>query len=140
MKIQKLLRCFALAATAGLLVSNSVAQTVTVSQIPGYNVFGNGGGEFNVAPVVGVGYSAPVLIGGGFESFCISRNAGITLPGVYFDTVSSWGIYLPDNLTITKGTAWLYSQFASGTLAGYRYGGPAMFDLGETNSERGNDA
>ena len=137
MKIQKTLRWVALASVAGLLVSNAVAQQVTVSQIPGY--FAEAG-EFNVTPVVGAGYGADALVGGGFQSYCISRNANITLPGTYFDTLSPAGIVIPGNYTIAKGSAWLYSQFSSGALAGYHYAGPAIIDAGHTLSERAEDA
>ncbi len=137
MKIQKTMKRLALASFAGWLASNAVAQQVTVSQIPGYS---GSDGEFNVTPIVGAGYGPDVVVGGGFESFCISRNASITLPGTYFDTLSSAGIYQPDNLTITKGTAWLYSQFCNETLAGYRYAGAAIIDPGQTISERALDA
>src|ERR1043165_8043754 len=87
------------------------AQVVTVSQIDGYHA---SDGEFNITPVVGAGYDASVVISHGFETFCISRNAGIAVPGSYFYSVNPNGIYLPDNVTISKGTAWLYSQFAAG--------------------------
>ena len=137
MKIQKTLRCLALASVAGLLVSNTVAQQVTVSQIPGYFV---AAGEFNIKPIRGAGYGAGALVGGGFQTFCINRDAGITLPGTYFDTLSPAGIIIPGNLTVSKGSAWLYSQFSSGILADYRYAGPAIIDPGQTYSQRANDA
>ncbi len=137
MKIQKTFKGFALATAAGLLVASAVAQQVTVIQIPGY--FADGG-EFNVTPVIGTGYGAPALVGSGFESFCISRNAGITIPGTYFDTLSPAGIIIPGGLTVTKGSAWLYSQFSSGTLAGYHYAGAAIIDPGHTLSQRAEDA
>ncbi len=122
---------------AGLLVSHAVAQQVTVSQIPGY--FAEAG-EFNVTPVRGAGYGVNALVGGGFQSFCISRNANIVLPGTYFDTLSPAGIVIPGNYTIAKGSAWLYSQFSSGVLADYHYAGPAIIDPGHTLSERAEDA
>src|ERR1051326_6871305 len=104
----KLTKTLMAAAGALLLASNVFAQTVNVSQIPGYFA---SDGEFNVNPVVGTGYDSSVIISNGFESFCISRNAGIAIPGSYYYNVSAAGIYLPDNLTISKGTALLYSQF-----------------------------
>ena len=117
MKIHKTLRCCALAVVAGLLVANAAAQQVTVSRIlvPGY------GDEFNVTPIVGTGYSPLAVVSNGYETFCLSRNVNIGLPGSYFYLVDSNGIYQPDGLPITKGVAWLYSQFATGVLAGYDY-------------------
>ena len=137
MNMQKTLGRFALAAVAGLLVSNAAAQQVTVSQTPGYS--GNDG-EFTVSPIVGAGYGADALVGGGFQSFCISRNAGITLPGTYFYSLNPAGVIVPENKTIAKGTAWLYSHFAAGTLPNYRYAGPAIINPGQTDSQRASDA
>ena|ERR1039458_3026166 len=118
MKIQKLVRGMALAAVATLVATTALAQQVTVSQIPGYH---DNDGEFNVTPIIGSGYSSSAVVNNGFETFCLSRNASITVPGLYYYSVSSAGIYQPDNLPITKGAAWLYSQFAAGTLGGYNY-------------------
>ena len=120
MKIQKTLKCFALATVAGLLVSNAVAQQVTVSQIPGYFVPAGpatpnaGDGEFNVTPIRGAGYGADALVGGGFQTFCINRDAGITLPGNYFDTLSPAGIIIPGNLTVSKGSVDVQHRIADG--------------------------
>ncbi|MFO1488416.1 MAG: hypothetical protein U1F65_08055 [Verrucomicrobiota bacterium] len=103
-----------LAAVAGLMVSNAVAQQVTVSQIPGYHA---DAGEFNVTPIRGAGYAPDVLVGGGFQTFCISRDAGISLPGTYFDSINSAGIYVPNNVAISKGSAWqlpVHQRHASG--------------------------
>jgi hypothetical protein len=100
------------------------ALTVTISQVSGYNP-GGSGGEFNISPVTGTGYSPSVLVGSGFESFCVSRGVGITIPGTYNATVDPNGTYLtgttPSVATISRGTAWLYQQFATGVLAGYNY-------------------
>jgi hypothetical protein len=117
MKLSKTL----MAASGALLVASGVfAQVVTVSQIDGYHATD---GEFNISPIVGSGYNPLVVISNGFETFCISRDTGIAIPGSYFYSVSAAGIYLPQGLTISKGTAWLYSQFTAGTLAGYNYNG-----------------
>ena len=137
MKAQKLLGGIALVSAMLAGTTNALAQTVTVSQIPGYH---EAAGEFNLTPIVGSGYGAAAIVNNGFESFCISRDTGIILPGTYYDFVNANGIYLPDNLTISKGTAYLYSQFAGGTLAGYRYAGAGIIDPGHTLSERAEDA
>lgn len=115
------------------------ALTVHVSEISGYNA-GQGGGEFNVTPITGVGYAPSVLVGGGFETFCLSRDTGITIPGDYNATVNANGVY--DNgingavRTMSLGSAYLYQQFATGVLAGYRYGQTG----GGTASGRATDA
>lgn len=137
MKMKKTLRCLALTSVTGLLASQAVAQQVTVSQIPGYFI---DAGEFNVTPIRGAGYSADTVVGGGFQTFCISREAGITLPGTYFDTLSPAGIVIPGNVTISKGTAWLYSQFTSSTLTDYHYAGAAVYAPSATFSQRAEDA
>ncbi len=136
MKIQKTLQGFALAAVAGLLVSSAVAQ-VTVSQIPGYFA---ADGEFNVTPLRGAGYAAPALVAGGFQTFCIYRDTGIAIPGTYFDTLNAAGIYLPPNLNISKGSAWLYDQFSRGVLVDYHYAGAGIVDPGHILSQRAEDA
>ncbi|MFO1487475.1 MAG: hypothetical protein U1F65_03260 [Verrucomicrobiota bacterium] len=99
------------------------ALTVTVTQISGYST--GTGGEFNVNPITGVGYAPSVIIGGGFETFCIAKNVGITIPGTYSATVNADGVYVTDysggTKTLSLGTAYLYQQFATGVLAGYHY-------------------
>ncbi len=101
------------------------AITVTVSQIAGY---AGSDGEFNVNPVTGTGYAPSVLVAGGFETFCVARDVGISIPGTYDAVVNPNGTYVKQlpaspatTATITKGTAYLYSQFASGVLSGYNY-------------------
>jgi len=131
----------AIIAAALLAVSNGLAQ-VQVLWVPGYT---GGGGEFNVAPVIGSGYASSVLIGNGYETFCVSRSTGITIPGIYYQTVATNSVVQPDNKTMSKGTAWLYSQFAKGTLPGYRYAGAGIVnpDLNQNPnqlSDRANDA
>jgi len=93
---------------------------VLVSQIDGY--WAGSGGEFNVAPVVGGGYGSQVLVAGGYETFCLNRDINITIPGLYNYILNADGSY-PINQKLSKGTAWLYSHFATGTLPGYRYAG-----------------
>ena len=114
------------------------ALTVHVSEISGYNA-GQGGGEFNVTPITGVGYAPSVLVGGGFETFCLNRNLGIIVPGDYNATVNANSVYDiagGGSQTMTKGTAYLYQQFATGVLGGYRYGQTG----GGTASGRATDA
>ena len=84
------------------------AVTVNVTEVSGYNV-GQGGGEFNVNPVIGVGYAPSVVVGGGFETFCLSRDEGIIVPGTYNATVNANSVYDLNNTTtktMAKGTAY----------------------------------
>ena len=106
-----------------LLAFQASALSVYVDQVSGYYA---SDGEFNISPVTGVGYASDVLYNNnlgqlGFGTFCIERNAGITIPGTYNATVIASGVDPIDSVPIAIGTAWLYSQFAHGTLVGYNY-------------------
>jgi len=71
----------------------------------------------------------------GFETFCIEFNEFISLPGTYTASISSYAQYggvggfidhdanpsTPTRDYISVGTAYLYSRFAQGLLAGYTY-------------------
>jgi len=70
-----------------------------------------------------------------FQTFCVETAEEFT-PGSTYDVSFSYnikyqgGAFLPNGAPITMGTAWLYSQFAAGTLIGsgplpydYTYGG-----------------
>lgn|ERR1022692_235595 len=96
---------------------------VTVDQVAGYNA---GDGEFNIAPVIGSGYGASDLYnnnsgGLGFGTFCINRSVSIIVPGQYNATVIPSGVDPVSGNQISVGTAWLFLQFAQGSLAGYNY-------------------
>lgn len=72
------------------------------------------------------GVALPGGFGLGFETFCIEINQFISLPGTYDASISlgarpggAGGDGTVDNISI--GTAFLYSQFAAGSLAGYTY-------------------
>ncbi len=131
-----LIAAVALTLTAVLQVG---AVPVNVSTVSGYNI-GNGGGEFNINPVIGVGYAASVLVNNGFETFCLARDISIVVPGSYDATVNANGLYTQTaggaTKILSKGTAYLYSQFATGVLATYRYGATS----GGTASLRAQDA
>ena len=88
------------------------------------------GGEFTA---VGTGlstasYGSTALLGGGFETFCMSYVEEFSPGQPYSFTLgpASLGPTIP----LSNGVAWLYSQFAAGTLAGYNYGttGSARYD------------
>lgn len=99
------------------------AITVDVQYVTGYHA--GAGGEFNIASPTGVGYSPLDLYNNndgklGFGTFCVDRNTDITVPGQYNATINANGITSSGN-QISLGTAWLFQQFAHGTLAGYNY-------------------
>ncbi len=63
-----------------------------------------------------------------FQTFCIEYNEHFSFDGTYnvagiSDSARSGGLAVSDHLSV--GTAYLYSQFAKGTLAGYSYDGGA---------------
>jgi hypothetical protein len=64
--------------------------------------------------------------GSRFGSFCIEGNENYTGGGTYYVEVSgsanNGGVNTDANDPLSVGTAWLYSQFAKGTLSGYVYG------------------
>jgi len=101
---------FAVALLAG---SQVWATSVTVTRPAGYST--GDGGEFNIAPVfTGGSYAPTVLVGSGFETFCLDASVNIgPLPATYNATLAA--------APVSLGTAWLYYQFATGTLAGYAY-------------------
>jgi len=125
--------------------SSGWAAQITISN-PGDNVYRNGsGGEFRItgADAAGVAlvagslpfYGADTAWASGFETFCIEFNEYIALPGTYVAGISGGAVYggvaggvdhdlnplTPTTDLISKGTAYLYSQFAAGTLSGYTY-------------------
>ena len=65
------------------------------------------------------------LYSGGFETFCVEFNEHFSPGSTYYYAISQGAINggvsggNPDPLSL--GTAWLYLNFAQGTLAGYNY-------------------
>jgi len=62
----------------------------------------------------------------GFETFCVQSEVDFTPynwgnPAPYNISTSLSSIGAPDNFALSEGTAWLYSQFATGQLQGYDY-------------------
>lgn len=123
----KKLLLIATVAVAGFVATPSQATVVTVARVSGYFQTSPRGGEYNVSPVIGSGYDSSVLVNGGYQSFCLERDEFVTSGGSYNASVNSGGIAMGggDNSNtgdqISLGTAWLYSQFTSGILAGYNY-------------------
>jgi hypothetical protein len=97
--------------------------TVVVTQGP-YSY--SNGGEFTAtgpsfyAPAYDPSNPGLTATGTSFQTFCIQTNAAYDFtPGhLYYYTISNTD---SDNITVKMGTAWLYSQFAAGTLGGYDY-------------------
>jgi len=108
------------------------------------NMYSGGGGEFNITPtsgLLGIRWSDYVdgktknvnpTIGKDFESFCLEESEFVTIPGSYNAKINYVGAVLGgggDKVKINNvwtdpislGTAYLYSQFAAGTLSGYNY-------------------
>jgi len=92
---------------------------------------GAGGGEFNITPGSGwganplAGYASSTQEGSAFRSFCLEKSEYTSsypsLNAVQNSEAVGGGTDNTDpggtGDPISKGTAWLYSQFASGTLA-----------------------
>lgn len=95
------------------------------------------GGEFNAVPNASLLSVNPALVGyapatadltagtPNFQTFCIETGEyfypGTTYNVTISDEVMYDGGQFPVGEPITIGTAWLYSQFAAGTLSGYDY-------------------
>jgi hypothetical protein len=91
------------------------------------------GGEFTLIPsdAVLLSFYSPAAIvedpnlnnQKGFQSFCLELNTGFptSLPVGPLSYEITPTILNDPSETVTLGTAWLYSQFANGTLKGYDY-------------------
>jgi len=101
-----------------------------------YNGYGTGpGGEFDVDVVTGpLSYQWNVANGlknaiGEFGTFCIEKNANIAFGTLYTATISDQAQLGGNNTSlgdpIDPRTAYLYTQYASGTLSLYPYLTPA---------------
>jgi hypothetical protein len=103
--------------------SGAFANQVTLST----NAYsdGYGGGEFSAVGtgLSTAGYASSTLLSGGFETFCLAYNEEFVGGGTYNYTLgnsvlsNTGGPAIP----VSLGTAYLYSQFAAGTLSGYDY-------------------
>lgn len=111
------------------LASNVFAGLSTTLDLApnGYRDPNFAGGEFTALVTGGANYaanyssSAQATVGGqnGFETFCVEIDTEFT-PGSTYNT-SIGNTILPSGAAITIGTAYLYSQFAQGTLQNYNY-------------------
>jgi hypothetical protein len=122
-------------AGAGLLVAlaaSAFGDSVTIDRVFGY--YGGAGGETHIIPSdtsLLNNYASVAKVttaaGTGFESFCLEYDAHL-LTGAQNASISGGAIpggpgAVGGSDPISKGTAWLYSQFAAGTLPGYNYTG-----------------
>jgi len=111
------------------LMTVPALSNVTISRADGY--FLGGGGEFTVTPIGGdTGldqfislYHSDALLGNGFQSFCIEKGetTGADLTYTINDGAIEGGLGGGNPDPLSQGSAWLYKQFATGILAGYRY-------------------
>ncbi len=111
------------------LASNVFAGLSTTLDLApnGYRDQNFAGGEFTALVTGGRNYaanyssSAQATVGGqtGFETFCVEIDTEFS-PGSTYNT-SIGNTILPSGAAITIGTAYLYSQFAQGTLQNYNY-------------------
>jgi hypothetical protein len=115
-------------AAVSLFVSNASANTMVGTLGYGSRHSGDGG-EFNFASADfspgAMGYSSSTIFNGGFETFCVEGNEYFSPGGTYYYSISSaansGGISGGHPDPLSQGTAWLYLNFAKGTLAGYDY-------------------
>ena len=110
------------------------ATTITIDRVNGY--YSGNGGEFNIAGYGGWTmslYDTKALVNNrygqlGFESFCLETDETVNIPGIYDAALNSnnqavgGGSNTNSGDTISEGTAFLYLEFAKGTLSGYNYG------------------
>lgn len=105
------------------------AGQITITRITGYFQDNFNGGEFNITPDESLqwalnNYSAFAKVDGGFESFCLEQNEYVSLGASYEYKITAGAIRggVTNSFDeISVGTAWLYKQFAAGTLNGYDY-------------------
>ena len=124
------LRVGALSMLCAIFVSSAAAATLTLSTNVYSNGNGLGGGEYTAISqtLSNASYSAATIAGlGGVETFCLEYGEHFSSGGTYGYTISTFatagsGGAVNGQDPISLGTAWLYSQFATGTLAGYNYG------------------
>jgi hypothetical protein len=117
-----------------MVVPAAMGYQLDITRIGGY--YAGNGGEFNITPLTGFPvsnvlsyYSSSAIVNNGFESFCVEQNETVAIPGSYNAVLNSGAVAggvggqtSPGFDPLSKGTAYLYSMFAAGTLNGYNYG------------------
>ncbi|HRE81897.1 MAG TPA: VPDSG-CTERM sorting domain-containing protein [Opitutaceae bacterium] len=131
---KKLSKTLALLAATAAFASSGWAATITLSLNEGSNGNGLGGGSYTASGsgLSTAGYAAISHPGsaaaGTFQTFCLEYSEHFTPGTVYNYSIGNaatlGGVSGATNGAdpISLGTAWLYSQFAAGSLAGYDYG------------------
>jgi len=113
------------------VTSIASANSLTITQYGQYSF--SDGGEFTVTSAdaklqaIQSLYNTKAIVNGGFEVFCLEDNQFFKSGASYSYAISdaaipggvSGGINGRDPVSL--GSAWLYSQFAAGTLANYDY-------------------
>ena len=131
-------KLFGLAGLIGILAVpavQAVTQITLYQDLSNYS-YGNAG-EFNAQPNAALLSVNPALAGyspataelavtnPGFQTFCVEAaeyfQPGLTYNVTISDEVLYNGGQFPGGGPLTMGAAWLYSQFAAGTLSGYDY-------------------
>ncbi len=130
MNILKKIFLLLVISTASLTVFARSASALTMQLTLNYGSRHSGnGGEFNASspdfvPAT-MGYAATTIYNGGFETFCLETNEYFNPGSSYYYAISQGaidgGISGGNPDPISKGTAWLYLNFAQGNLAGYNY-------------------
>ncbi|MDM7995940.1 MAG: hypothetical protein QUT30_09690 [Acidobacteriota bacterium] len=112
-----------------VMATQAFAEDIRITRYSGY--FSGSGGEFNITALSTDfsgyvnNYAAVAKNNGGFETFCLETNEYVDIPKNYFASIDAYAIQggsggpKPDPISV--GTAWLYQQFALGTLTGYNY-------------------
>jgi hypothetical protein len=99
------------------------------------------GGEFTLLPTgfdPRIGYAPAVKnvgVNGTFQTFCLEDQEHIyPYPNTFdvaFNSKAVWGGVPGVGDPLSQGTAWLYSEFAKGTLASYNYGAGRSTSAGD---------
>jgi hypothetical protein len=104
------------------------------------------GGEFNAVSAtlnpVTMGYASVATPFAGFETFCLETHEDFTSGSTYTYAISEAAIQGGTSTSdpISLGTAWLYSNFAKGTLVGLtstNTADPYAYSTGDRNTDAG---
>lgn len=116
------------AALLSVLANSAMGGTIVLSSNTSLYTGANGGGEFMaVSATLSNSAYAPVvnISPNGLQTFCLETSEALTMGQPYFYTVETGaraGTTGDGFDEISVGSAWLMTQFAQGTLAGYNYG------------------
>jgi hypothetical protein len=136
---KSMLRLSAVATLIGMPVA-AMADTVSLS-LNSYS-YGSGGeaaGEFTASDSAGVpaGYASTTSTASTFETFCVQNSVFINTGTSYNSTeaqVTGGSVNNQGGIALSEGVAYLYYEFASGTLSGYDYAN------NQSNNTRNTDA